>query len=192
MARSISTNMGIGRGNFRKAFLSVLLHSRIEKDAPKKALKELGNECAYCGISGETEHLQYDHLWPESKGGVEVLGNLVPCCPTCNSTRRDSPWEMFMKTSPRVKKNRNRRQIVGQIKKLQEYMKRHDRNQPKSIEQVLTAKEKKLRENFNLLLAALSDSAEAAAGIEKKASLQFREPEKLFYNMVKIAKKYAR
>jgi len=97
-----------------------------------------------------------------------------------------------MKTSSRIKKYRNKYQIGGQIRKLQEYRKKHDQNKPKSIEQVLTAKEKKLRENFNLLLAAMSDSAVAAAGIEKKASVKFRDPEKLFYDMVKIAKKYSR
>jgi len=41
--------------------------------------------CAYCGV--KPERLDPDHVVPLSRGGPNVLANLLPTCPACNSDK---------------------------------------------------------------------------------------------------------
>lgn len=38
-----------------------------------------------------------DHIEPRVRGGGDELSNLVLCCHLCNSTRRDTPYDEFVK-----------------------------------------------------------------------------------------------
>ena len=40
--------------------------------------------CLYCG---STKNIQADHVIPVSRGGVNSIGNLVPCCYKCNPSK---------------------------------------------------------------------------------------------------------
>jgi len=42
--------------------------------------------CAYCG---STEKICIDHVVPLSKGGVNGIGNYLPACLSCNSSKKD-------------------------------------------------------------------------------------------------------
>ena len=54
---------------------------------------DFGHRCAYCGASGD---LQIEHVIPISKGGANDLGNVVPACPSCNSSKRSrDAYEWF-------------------------------------------------------------------------------------------------
>lgn len=41
--------------------------------------------CAYCGLSGG----EIDHVVPLTKGGTHSIGNLAPCCRSCNSSKNN-------------------------------------------------------------------------------------------------------
>lgn len=155
MARSMVSEIGIGKGRFRKAFLSCLQMRHSQPDASERATEELGDECVYCGISGTEERLQFDHLWPQASGGLTIIGNIVPCCPTCNSDRRDIPWEDYLRESPRVRARRSPPEVGGQIRKISIYMERHGQANKPTIESVLTRDELRLREDFNLMFHKL-------------------------------------
>lgn len=43
--------------------------------------------CAYCG---KEALLGEDHLVPLSKGGPRTVLNVIPCCKSCNSSKRDA------------------------------------------------------------------------------------------------------
>lgn len=47
--------------------------------------------CLYCGTYGHK--LTMDHWVPVSRGGGTEAGNLIPCCKSCNSKKRDMPPE---------------------------------------------------------------------------------------------------
>lgn len=49
------------------------------------ALRDAWGGCAYCGIAGLP--LQRDCVLPISRGGRYTLGNVVPACRSCNTSK---------------------------------------------------------------------------------------------------------
>ena len=49
--------------------------------------------CVYCGSE---QNLSLDHVIPQSKGGSHEPENLVCCCKSCNSSKRDRTPEEWM------------------------------------------------------------------------------------------------
>jgi 5-methylcytosine-specific restriction endonuclease McrA len=43
--------------------------------------------CAYCGTKLPLSKLTKDHVVPISKGGANVIGNIVPACWDCNQNK---------------------------------------------------------------------------------------------------------
>lgn len=55
--------------------------------------EKFDNKCAYCCkslITADKYSKQIDHFLPISTGGRDVLGNLVPSCINCNSSKNNS------------------------------------------------------------------------------------------------------
>jgi hypothetical protein len=184
--KSPSGHMGVGRGSFRQALLQVLLdrHSPDDPTLMPRVLDELGDECVYCGIPGADVLLQLDHLWPKKVGGLWVIGNLVPSCPTCNSERRESPWEGYLRTSVRGLSRRTPAETEAKVRAIHDYMVRHGQRESPDLDRILTPAEKQLRQDFALLLEALSDGALATAGIPKTKNILFDDPATLFRTLV--------
>lgn len=44
------------------------------------------HKCAYCGSQ---QRLQCDHIEPLSKGGAHTIGNVIPACILCNSSKNN-------------------------------------------------------------------------------------------------------
>jgi len=61
------------------------------------------NQCAYCG---KKSSLTLDHFVPSSKGGPDCLGNLVPACLSCNSSKQDKNPEEWYKSQRFYSKQR--------------------------------------------------------------------------------------
>lgn len=62
----------------------------IRKDKRLAIYLRDGMACAYCGKASEDGvGLSLDHLVCNSHGGGNHEGNLVTCCISCNSKRRD-------------------------------------------------------------------------------------------------------
>ena len=68
---------------------------------PVKALRQrfndFGNRCAYCGQEGD---MQIEHVEPISEGGAHDIGNIVPACWPCNSSKRTSEMEPWYRQQP--------------------------------------------------------------------------------------------
>jgi 5-methylcytosine-specific restriction endonuclease McrA len=72
--------------------IAARIHARDRKMDPipaeaREAVECFENACAYCGGSVDG----FDHIIPVSAGGRSVIGNLVPACKRCNSSKGDRP-----------------------------------------------------------------------------------------------------
>lgn len=52
-----------------------------------RLLRRYGSRCAYCGSSGS---LTMDHIVPIARGGWHSIGNVLPACKSCNSSKCDA------------------------------------------------------------------------------------------------------
>jgi len=52
--------------------------------------------CVYCDIALTPENRSLDHVVPLSKNGSHCVDNLVACCRTCNSSKKDKPVLEFV------------------------------------------------------------------------------------------------
>jgi len=58
---------------------------------------ERATPCVYCGGRQESR----DHVIPLSRGGLNSVANLVPCCFACNEMKRDLLPQDFFSAHPR-------------------------------------------------------------------------------------------
>lgn len=69
------------------------MHEGSTAEVTPKDIQKLINRhdgcCVYCGIKPTNEPMQIDHVVPISKGGSNTIGNLLPACRSCNSSKRD-------------------------------------------------------------------------------------------------------
>jgi hypothetical protein len=81
------------------------------KDLHNHFLK-FGNCCVYCGT---TENLTADHFIPLIKGGPDCLGNIVPCCCRCNSSKNQADPLIWFQAQPffQLEKWRNILSLLG-------------------------------------------------------------------------------
>lgn len=52
----------------------------------RRLLTRYGHCCAYCGA--RSDRLQMDHVIPLSRGGRHAIGNVLPACRRCNTSKR--------------------------------------------------------------------------------------------------------
>jgi 5-methylcytosine-specific restriction endonuclease McrA len=71
-------------------------HIKAEKQKAKTLRKSVWWEnlcqsavCYYCQQPIPSDEVTMDHIVPLSRGGFSKKGNLVPCCKSCNTTKRD-------------------------------------------------------------------------------------------------------
>ncbi|WP_339765059.1 HNH endonuclease [uncultured Sulfitobacter sp.] len=67
----------------------------IPQSLRKRIYARDGNKCHYCG---STQRLSLDHVVPQSRGGPHTDDNLVTCCKSCNSAKRDKGYLEFWAT----------------------------------------------------------------------------------------------
>lgn len=94
--------------------------SDVEVKNLRDALIDEGAKCEYCGCPMEC----FDHALPRSRGGANILSNLVRCCLSCNSEKRDKnlpEYVAYLKTK-RVEKGA-RMDVKIQLMTFLEYFK---------------------------------------------------------------------
>lgn len=70
---------------------------QIPVAALRQRFNEFGNCCAYCGDGGD---MQIEHIEPISKGGAHDIGNIVPACSRCNTSKRTNIMEEWYQSQP--------------------------------------------------------------------------------------------
>lgn len=67
---------------------------------------EFGNQCAFCGSANR---LIVEHFIPRSKGGPHAIGNILPACHSCNSSKFNHDPEVWYRSQPFFTKTRWRK-----------------------------------------------------------------------------------
>lgn len=84
-------NYGFVMHTFKKLKENQIHPSAILRE--NKKLVEESNKCAYCG---GTDSLQWEHIIPKSRGGPDIMDNMVQACPKCNLSKSDKdPFEWY-------------------------------------------------------------------------------------------------
>lgn len=80
----------ISENNFRRRVRMTAAKAgvRVTQRDWDRLIMRFDNKCAYCGCSLDG-CLTIDHVIPVAKGGRHTIGNLVPACKSCNSSKRD-------------------------------------------------------------------------------------------------------
>ncbi len=81
----------IRRSGRRRALLALNLKSQAERFAL------WSNCCAYCNSTAKPT---VDHVLALTLGGLDEPSNVVPACPTCNSSKNASPVESWYRRQP--------------------------------------------------------------------------------------------
>jgi 5-methylcytosine-specific restriction endonuclease McrA len=69
-------------------------------------------KCYYCGSAAAPKALTMDHIVPISRGGKSTRGNVVPCCKTCNTKKKQlmpMEWEEYLNKARKRANNLNDR-----------------------------------------------------------------------------------
>lgn len=80
----------------RKARLKQL-ENTLTLEEWNSTLQEFGYSCAYCANKND---LTKDHILPVSKGGGYTKRNIIPACPSCNYSKRDSEIYQWFSSKP--------------------------------------------------------------------------------------------
>ena len=76
------------------------LGGRARRGWYQELFDEYLNMCAYCGVTLSRPHL--DHFVPMSKGGTDERDNLIPACKSCNSSKGNKSFLVWLATKPRT------------------------------------------------------------------------------------------
>ena len=75
--------------------------------------------CVYCGAQPIR---RWDHLIAIRKGGHTVLGNMVHACASCDDSKQDKPFDLWMiSDAPGSPKSRHIPDLEGKLRKLRGY-----------------------------------------------------------------------
>ena len=72
--------------NYAHKRRATLKNNGVCEILPKDLKRLYASPCLYCG---STERITADHVIPISKSGTHSIGNLVPACLSCNSSKHD-------------------------------------------------------------------------------------------------------
>lgn len=66
----------------------------------QRLISRYGQRCAYCG---QRRALTKDHVIPVSRGGRHAIGNILPACQSCNSSKRDDLLIYWLNRRPQAR-----------------------------------------------------------------------------------------
>jgi len=95
-------------------------------------------ECVFCGAK---DVKRWDHLFPISKGGDTVLGNMVLACSQCDDSKQGRLFEEWiLSNAPLSPKSRGVIDLDQRIGKIKEYIS-HINYHPRTLEERLNTHE---------------------------------------------------
>nr|CCA87186.1 hypothetical protein RALSY_mp30506 [Ralstonia syzygii R24] len=170
------------RTTIAHAFASALAPTDFyEEDKVQVALQALGQDpdslhCVYCFRPAQT----WDHLFNLVKGGESngyghQIGNLVPCCRDCNSSKGGKPFEAYIDGLHTLSEE-SRAKVKARLRAHSE-LARMNRARPSPSERALLQKYRNIQ---NQVLALLQEADACAEDIRtERQKRHWRMPRRL-------------
>jgi 5-methylcytosine-specific restriction endonuclease McrA len=76
------------------------VENTLKVDELVETLEVFNHRCGYCLVDLRTlpkGEQTWDHIEPLVRGGSHTQGNLIPCCKSCNSRKKDRPITFMLK-----------------------------------------------------------------------------------------------
>jgi 5-methylcytosine-specific restriction endonuclease McrA len=83
---------------------------RLSRHQTTARFAEFSNRCAYCGSA---DQLIVEHFIPRSKGGPHAIGNILPACHRCNTSKTDHDPENWYRSRPYFSETRWRKILTA-------------------------------------------------------------------------------
>lgn len=120
---------------FVSAIIPVVIPTISEIEEALKLLEMSPDDvrCVYCG----DRSTQWDHLRPlvvkrKPTGYISEIANLVPSCGTCNSSKGNKDWRLWMQSGAKLSPaSRGINNVEDRVRKLERYV---DWRQPQCID----------------------------------------------------------
>lgn len=100
----------------RKHKRESLMINQNDKTVTAKEIKQVlfkSKTCPYCGK--RTNKPELDHMNPLSRGGLHSISNIIGCCHSCNSLKRNKSFQEWMMFIPEGRKD----YVIGLYKRKQ-------------------------------------------------------------------------
>lgn len=95
------------------------------------AVKYFDGKCCYCGTV--MKKATKDHVKPLNAGGALTRSNVIPCCGTCNSSKKDNEMDSWYRQQPFFDKYR--------LKKIGDYLRFVDSLKTEDVGELVVTKE---------------------------------------------------
>lgn len=95
------------------------------------AIKYFDGKCCYCG--NVMEKATKDHVKPLNAGGTLTRSNVIPCCGTCNSSKKDNKMDSWYRQQPFFNEYR--------LKKIEDYLRFVDSLKTEDVGELVVTKE---------------------------------------------------
>jgi len=146
---------------FERALFDCLAYRQFGREQVEQVLRFFGTPSPVCVYCGTDKVSRWDHLVALRNGGETVLGNLVPSCGSCDDSKAEKGFELWMrsdtKCSPTTRKISD---IEARITRLKEYA-AHFGYVPTPLAERLTPSQALQLEELRSRLRQLRKDAEA-------------------------------
>ena len=143
-----------------RALRQCLATRRFGRDEIHQVLDFFGKDRPECVFCGSRDVKRWDHLVAVKEGGETVLGNMVPACARCDDSKRNLPFEEWMKSgvggSPT---SRGISDVDQRIEQIKGYI-QHFGYVPRTLEQRLDEREQGRLRNIRSRLQEVRQDTE--------------------------------
>jgi len=114
------TTPGFSFSVVERSLRECIADRRFGKAETELVALRFDNSCTYCGA----ETIQrWDHVFPVSRGGDTVLGNIVPACAKCDDSKRDLRFDEWATgDAPNSPRSRGVPDVERRLDRIREYV----------------------------------------------------------------------
>lgn len=162
MSQRIKGRSSTIRGEYLKGILPQYAYSNDFKIEHYRKFGIIIDKCVYCGENANTlDHLNSPIKNKKLTGYTNKIGNLVPSCGRCNSSKGNRNWSDWLQSNSKIVNGiKKKRGYQKRIETIRNYEKSNPQFKIKELQKFDTTKfEKKMNECLNILQTMLDEDS---------------------------------